>query len=97
MITALINSTDARSMSSRLRSGQAPLDVRAWTGHSALSSATSTPRPHIDTTGERITRVSGMRFPASSARMDSPRETLRRSGYHHVRAQKPGRYQALSG
>ena len=36
-----------------------------WTGRSALSSATTTPRPHIATAGERRTRVSGMRLHAA--------------------------------
>jgi hypothetical protein len=82
---------------SRPRSGQAPLDVRAWTGHSALSSATSTPRPHIATAGERRTRVSGMRFPAIPVAMAFLDEKCLRSGHLNIRAQKPGRYQALSG
>lgn len=43
----------------------APLDVHAWTGRSALSSATTTPRPHIATAGARRTRVSAMRLSAS--------------------------------
>jgi len=40
----------------------APLDVHAWTGRCALSSATTTSRPHIATAGARRTRVSGMRL-----------------------------------
>jgi hypothetical protein len=40
----------------------APLGVRAWTGRSAVSAATTTARPHIATAGARGTRVSEMRL-----------------------------------
>ncbi len=45
-----------------------PLDVRAWTGRSAVSSATTTLRPHIATAGARKTRVSAVRISASRCR-----------------------------
>jgi hypothetical protein len=50
----------------------APLAVRAWTGRSALSAATTTARPHFATAGTRHTRVSAMRLSAlhHSARRD---------------------------
>lgn len=38
--------------------------VRAWTGRSAIRSATTTPRPAIATTEAGKTRVSGMRVSA---------------------------------
>lgn len=40
------------------------LDVRAWTGRSALTSATTTALPHFATAGTRRTRVSEMRLSA---------------------------------
>lgn len=48
----------------RFMSRSAPLAVRAWTGRSALSTATTTSRPHIATAGARRTRVSEMRLAA---------------------------------
>ena len=51
----------------RIRGGfrGATLAVHAWTGRSALSSATTTSRPHIATAGARRTRVSDVRLPAA--------------------------------
>jgi hypothetical protein len=40
------------------------LGVRAWTGRSAILSATTSPRPPIATTETGTTRVSGMRLSA---------------------------------
>jgi hypothetical protein len=56
--------TIARQIRARLLSRSAPLAVRAWTGRSALSTATTTSRPHIATAGARRTRVSEMRLAA---------------------------------
>ena len=52
---------------SRARRNAAPLAVRAWTGRSALSSVTTTPRAHFATAGVYRTRVSQMRLVASRA------------------------------
>jgi hypothetical protein len=59
---ANMETVEARVTRSRSGSRSAPLFVRAWTGRSALSSATSTPRPYIATAGERLTRVGAMRL-----------------------------------
>ena len=75
----------------------APLAVHAWTGRSAISSATTTSRPHIATAGARRTRVSEMRLPAArivrlllnGASTDSVRTLLE--------PREPGRHHALSG
>ena len=75
----------------------APLAVHAWTGRSAISSATTTSRPHIATAGARRTRVSEMRLLAArivrpflnGASSDSVRNLLE--------PRQPGRYHALSG
>lgn len=75
----------------------APLDVHAWTGRSALSSATTTPRPHIATAGARRTRVSDVRLSAArvvrplfhGAPTDSVRIVLE--------PRETGRHPALSG
>lgn len=49
------------------RNFAAPLAVRAWTGRSALSIVTTTPRAHFATAGVYRTRVSQMRLAASRA------------------------------
>jgi hypothetical protein len=75
----------------------APLDVHAWTGRSALSSATTTSRPHIATAGARRTRVSEMRLLAArivrsllnGASIDSVRTVLE--------PRNPRPYHPLSG
>lgn len=60
--------TIARQIRPRFVLRSAPLAVRAWTGRSALSTATTTSRPHIATAGARRTRVSDMRLAAPIAR-----------------------------
>jgi hypothetical protein len=40
----------------------ATIDVARWTGRSALSIATTTPRPHYATAGSYRTRMSHMRL-----------------------------------
>jgi len=53
----------ARRQFARLRIVRAaPLNVRAWTGRSAVSSATNTARPPIATAGTGRTRVSVARL-----------------------------------
>jgi hypothetical protein len=63
-MTGFVNRFQPHSECTPSRSGAAPLAVRGWTGHSALSSATTTSRPHIATAGAYRTRVSEMRPPA---------------------------------
>ena len=48
----------------RLATTFSPSSVRSWTGRSAMTSATQTPRPHLATAGTRQTRVSAMRAAA---------------------------------
>ncbi len=48
----------------RLATTYSPSSVRSWTGRSAMTSATQTPRPHLATAGTRQTRVSAMRIAA---------------------------------
>jgi hypothetical protein len=48
----------------RLAITYSPSSVRSWTGRSAMTSATQTPRPHLATAGTRQTRVSAMRAAA---------------------------------
>ena len=74
----------------------APLDVHAWTGRCALSSATSTPRPHIATAGTRRTRVSAMRFLAARIVPSLHKRASAGSGSTRAR-REPGYYHALSG
>jgi hypothetical protein len=97
MAAASINSVDAPVVSNSGGFRPAVLDVRAWTGRSALSSATSTPRPHIATAGERITRVCAARLPAS--RID--RRRTNNASIAPVASVSepriPGRHHALSG
>ena len=57
----------SESSRARFRSSAAPLAVRAWTGRSALSIVTTTPRAHFATAGVYRTRVSQMRLVASRA------------------------------
>jgi hypothetical protein len=46
---------------------RAPIAVGMWTGRSALSIVTETPRPHFATAGSYRTRVSHMRAGALRA------------------------------
>jgi hypothetical protein len=56
----------------------APLDVRAWTGRSAVSAATNTVRPPIATAGTGRTRVSVARLHRSRTwRQRAPRALAR--------------------
>ena len=56
----------------------APLDVRAWTGRSAVSAATNTVRPRIATAGTGRTRVSVARLHRSRTwRQRAPRALAR--------------------
>ena len=65
----------------------ATADVRAWTGRSAMSSATDSVRPRIATAGTGRTRVSVARFSRSrmgrcdaSGTLTHPAITLRKPG-----------------
>jgi hypothetical protein len=50
----------------------APLNVAAWTGRSALSRVTTTPRPALATAGAGKTRVSEMRNFAGRTALTRP-------------------------
>jgi hypothetical protein len=76
---------------------RAPLDVHAWTGRSALSSATTTPRPHIATAGARRTRVSAMRLFASRIVRPLVRGAPMRPVTTILEPRVLGPYHALSG
>jgi hypothetical protein len=52
---------DSRAFFARKPFKGAPLNVAAWTGRSALSRVTTTPRPALATAGAGKTRVSEMR------------------------------------
>jgi hypothetical protein len=63
----------------------APLNVGAWTGRSALSRVTTTPRPALATAGAGKTRVSEMRMFAGRTTHARPARTRmkpRRLGSH---------------
>jgi hypothetical protein len=76
----------------------APLDVRAWTGRSAVSSATTTLRPHIATAGARRTRVSAVRLSASRRRSAfAMRATTIRPGRTALEPRNVGQFSATSG
>ena len=55
------SSADSRAFFARKPFKGAPLNVAAWTGRSALSRVTTTPRPALATAGAGKTRVSEMR------------------------------------
>ena len=63
MIEAVSRPAIARAGKRRVARA-APLGARAWTGRSAILSATTTPRPPIATPETGTTRVSGMRLSA---------------------------------
>jgi hypothetical protein len=77
----------ARMFSARKPFKGAPLNVHAWTGRSALSRVTTTPRPALATAGAGKTRVSEMRA-------FSGRTTLARPA---VARMKPGHLAPISG
>jgi hypothetical protein len=64
MSEAVVRPNSVQQLSVRGTRRAAPLAVREWTGRSAISSVTTTPRPAIATTEEGKTRVSGMRVSA---------------------------------
>ena len=64
----IVTMRSAASVNRRARVRPMALGVRAWTGRSALTAATSTALPPIATTGTRTTRVSAMRLMAPGAR-----------------------------
>jgi hypothetical protein len=92
---ASFKSVDVRSESNRRVSRPDALGARAWTGRSALSSATSTPRPHIATAGERITRVGAARLAAG--RLDRQHAASIRAATSVSEPRRPGRDHASSG
>ena len=87
MSEAVVRPNPVQQLSVRGTRRAAPLAVRGWTGRSAISSVTTTPRPAIATTEEGKTRVSGMRgsppdhWPARVRAASG-------SGAHHTRAEE---------
>jgi hypothetical protein len=72
MQPAFMSSFDVHAFGTRKLAKGAPLNVRAWTGRSALSLVTTTARPALATAGAGKTRVSEMRDSAGRTPLARP-------------------------
>ena len=75
----------------------APLDVRAWTGRSAVSSATDTLRPRIATAGTGRTRVSVARLARSRTWLGRARRAVTRPVITRQKHRSLGNPPTISG
>jgi len=75
----------------------APLRVQAWTGRSAVSSATDTQRPRIATAGTGRNRVSVARLSGSRMWLRRAPRTVARPVITHRKLRRIGHPRMISG